>query len=365
MMLTRVLKPIVQTTLVLGLGVNIGFAQSEKNSMEVHVGIYAPFSSKQAFIGRNILNAMEMARDKAHSTKIHYTFYTLDSLPHNDVQPTATLQKFIDTHKINVLVTEGSKNGLMVMPMAQKNNLLHFSMASDPRIADGSNNFLAWSPEYEQASVMVKTLQQKNIKEIALISTDEISDQVLSQSILKQLNKGSGIKVALHEEIKADTRGDGALVAKLKTKNPELYLIMASPERIGKIQAAMKQAHIEKPITSIVDQVTPTVMKVFNGQWYVDTHAMTPEFINEYQEINFNYPSTEAGYAYDVFNMVNTSIQASLQKNKGFSVASIAQQIHGYASGPGVMGPINLDKQGVLYTQSEVKSIKDGMVLTA
>ncbi|RUR06254.1 amino acid-binding protein [Legionella sp. km772] len=350
---------------MLGLGINISFANIEKNSTEVHIGIYAPFSHKQAFIGRNILNAMEMARDKTHNDAIHYTFYTLDALPKNEAKMQVSLQKFIDTHKINVLVTEGSKNGLMVKPLAQKNNILHFSMASDPRIADGSHNFLAWSPDYEQAKVMVKTLQQKNIKEIALIATDEVSDQVLAKSVLKQIGKDSGIKIVLHEEIKADTTDYAPLIQKLKAKKPQLYLIMASPERIEKIQSAMSKAHIQKPITSIVDQVTPTVMRVFNGQWYVDTQAMPADFINEYQEINFNYPSTEAGYAYDVFNMVNASIEASLQKGSGFSLAALVQQIHLYAPGNGVMGPFNLNKQGVLYTQSEVKTIKDGQVFTA
>jgi len=362
----RFLKSACQSALVLGLGINLGFAQTEnKNSVEVHIGIYAPFSNKQAFIGINILSAMEMARDKAHNDNIHYSFYTLDVLPKNDSKSMTTLQKFIDTHKINILVTEGSKNGLMAMPLVQKNNILHFSMASDPRIADGTNNFLAWSPDYEQANVMVKTLKQKNIKEIALISTDKVSDQVLSQSVIKQLKKNSDINLVLHEEIKANTKDYGSLVQKLKTKNPQLYVIMASPERIEKIQSAMKQAHIQKPITSIVDRVTPKVMKVFNGQWYIDTHEMQPEFITEYQEINFNYPTTEAGYAYDVFNMVNASINTSLQKASEFSVASVVQQIHTQTPSQGVMGPFYLDRHGVLYTQSEVKKIKDGHVLTA
>ncbi len=356
----------LKSVMLLGLGMSFSFAQSaSKNTLDVHVGIYAPFTNKQAFIGRNILGAMEMARDKTQTDNIHYSFYTLDALPAKDSNASGTLQKFIDTHKINVLVTEGSKNGLMVVPLAKKNNLLHFSMASDPRIADGKNNFLAWSPEYEQAAVMVKALKQKNIKEIALISTDELSDQVLSQSVVEQLKKNSSINIVLQEQIKANTTEYSSLMQKLKNKSPQLYVIMASPEKIEGIQAAMTQAHIQKPITSIVDRVTPKVMKVFNGQWYIDTHEMKSDFINEYQEANFNYPTTEAGYAFDVFNMVNKSISASLKKTSEFSIAAIVQQIHLQASGQGVMGPFNLDRQGVLYTQSEVKKIKDGKVLTA
>ena len=365
-MLVSILKSTCHSALLLGLGINLSFAQSEsKNPTQVHVGIYAPFANKHAFIGRNILSAMEMARDKAKSDNIQYSFYTLNALPKNDAKNTQVLQQFIGAHKINILITEGSQDGLMAKPLAAKNNLLHFSMASDPQIADGKNNFLAWSPDYEQAEVMVKTLEDKNIKNIALISTDKVSDKVLSQSVLHQLEKGSKINVVLQEEIKANTNDYRPLIQKLKTKNPELYVIMASPEKIEKIQLAMNKAHIQKPITSIVDRVTPKVMKVFNNQWYVDTHEMTPEFVREYEEINFNYPTSEAGYAYEVFNMVNASISTSLQKTAEFSVASVVQQIHKQTAGKGVMGPFNIDKQGVLYTQSEVKKIKDGHIATA
>lgn len=369
-MATIFFKPIIQcslllTTLVSGAYSATNFAPSaDKKVLNINVGIYAPFSNEQAFIGRNMLGAMEMASEKVPSDRIHYAFYTLDELPVNNADSIRSVQKFIEVHKINVLLTEGSQNGLLVAPLAKKNNLIHFSMASDPAIADGSNNFLAWSPEYEQAAVLVKKLQQKKVKELGVISTDEISDRVLSQSVIKQVGESSTIKISVQEEIKPGTKNFNHLMSKLKGKNPDLYLIMASPKDIEHIQAAMVQAHLNKPITTIVDRVTPEVMKVFNGQWYIDTHAMKPEFVNQYQEAYLNYPVTEAGYAFDVFNIFNQSALMATKNNKAFSSQAVAQQIKTLAVGTGVMGPFNMDNQGILYTKSEVKKIKDGQVIT-
>ncbi|WBV68702.1 hypothetical protein PGH46_00060 [Legionella pneumophila] len=54
-----------------------------KHKVDVHIGIYAPFSSHSAFIGRNILAAMEMGSERLQSSDIHYSFYTLDQSPKN------------------------------------------------------------------------------------------------------------------------------------------------------------------------------------------------------------------------------------------------------------------------------------------
>ncbi|WP_045096402.1 ABC transporter substrate-binding protein [Legionella fallonii] len=335
-----------------------------KNAVEINIGIYAPFTNKRAFIGRNILGAMEMAHDKLSSSQIHYSFFTLDRLADNQ-DSASTLQKFVTTHHINVLVTEGSVNGGSLAAFAKKNNLIHFSMASDPAIADGKNNFLIWSPAYEQAEVLVNTLKQKKVKQLGIITTNHPSDSVLTQSVMKQLQADSSIKIATYEQYDAGTKDFSGLINKIKGKNPDLYFIMASPEDIELIQSNMKQAHIDKPVTSIVERVTPKVMKVFNGQWYIDTHEMKPEFINQYLEENMNYPVTEAGYAYDLFNMLNQSVIMAMKAKSGFSTQELAEQIHTLATGTGVMGPFNLDKNGVLYTKSEVKTVNKGQIHTA
>lgn len=336
----------------------------DNNTVDINIGIYAPFSNKQAFIGRNMLGAMEMARDQLKPSNVHYSFYTLDKLPEN-TNPSSTIQKFIKAHQINVLLTEGSVNGVLLASLAKQNNIIHFSMASDPAIADGTNNFLVWSPAYEQASVLVKALKQKKVQQLGIISTNHPSDKVLTQSVMHQLQTDSPIKIAAFEQYDVGTKDFSGLINKIKGKNPDLYFIMASPEDIESIQSAMKKAHINKPVTSIVERVTPKVMKVFNGQWYIDTQEMKPEFINQYQEANLNYPVTEAGYAFDVFQILNKSVIMAMKDKSDFSSQDLAKQIHTLAVGSGVMGTFNLDKNGVLYTKSAIKNIKNGHVHTA
>lgn len=81
----------------------------------------------------------------------------------NNANATRTLQKFIDTNHINVLLTEGVDSGALVAPLAKKNNIIHFCLTSDSVIADGTNNFLAQSPNHQQSAVLTKTTKPEFI----------------------------------------------------------------------------------------------------------------------------------------------------------------------------------------------------------
>ncbi len=131
-----------------------------KSKVEINIGIYAPFSNEHAFIGRTMLGTLEKARDQLNSPEINYTFYPLDQLPDN-AHAAITLQKFIKAHQIKILLTQGASNGIVAASIAKNNKIIHFSLANNMSIADGKNNFLAWSPEYEQAVALVDELKQK------------------------------------------------------------------------------------------------------------------------------------------------------------------------------------------------------------
>ncbi|KTD40086.1 hypothetical protein [Legionella parisiensis] len=133
-----------------------------KTKMTINVGIYAPFSKESAFIGRNMLGAMEIARDQLQSSEINYEFYTLDKMP-NNAHAAKTVQKFIEAHHINVLLTEGSESGTLVAPLAKLNNIIHFCLTDNTIISDGKNNFQAQSPNHKHAAVLTKSMKPEFI----------------------------------------------------------------------------------------------------------------------------------------------------------------------------------------------------------
>ncbi|KTD53288.1 branched-chain amino acid ABC transporter substrate-binding protein [Legionella santicrucis] len=148
--------------LMTGLNVAASNSTDSAKKMTINVGIYAPFTHNSAVIGRNMLGAMEIARDQLKPSNITYEFYTLDKMPDNS-NATKTLQKFIDTHHINVLLTEGTDSGALVAPLAKKNNIIHFCLTNDAIITDGKNNFLAQGAHHQNAVALTKTTKPEFI----------------------------------------------------------------------------------------------------------------------------------------------------------------------------------------------------------
>lgn len=224
----------VFVVLMLSIGtVSTGASEPAKQIKKtINIGIYAPFTNESAYIGRNMLGAMEIAREQLKSSEIDYEFYTLDRLPDN-ASTVNTLQKFIDVHHINVFLTEGAASGAVVAPLAKKNNLIHFCLGSDAVIADGKNNFHAQSPNHKRGAVL--------------------------------------------------------------------------------------------------------------------TTAMEPEFVAQFKQEYFSHPVTEAGYAYDIFHLLNNSAVIAMKTNSDFSSQAIATQLLAFESGTGLMGSFSLDKTGVSY----------------
>ncbi|MGC1183244.1 branched-chain amino acid ABC transporter substrate-binding protein [Legionella sp.] len=136
----------------------VGASTNESTKKTINIGIYAPFTSKSAYIGRNMLGALEIARDQLQSVEISYEFYTLDKFSVSK-KSRETLQKFIDVHHINVLLTESADTGSVVASLAKKNNLIHFCLGCDA-VADGKNNFQIQSPNYKRGAVLTEMNQQ-------------------------------------------------------------------------------------------------------------------------------------------------------------------------------------------------------------
>ncbi|KTD06016.1 branched-chain amino acid ABC transporter substrate-binding protein [Legionella gratiana] len=148
--------------LMTGFDVAASDSTDTAKRMTINVGIYAPFSHESAFIGRNMLGAMEIARDQLKSSNVTYEFYTLDKMS-NNAKATKTLQKFIDAHHINVLLTEGTASGALVAPLAKRNNIIHFCLTNDSVITDGKNNFLAQGAHHQNSTALTQTTKPEFI----------------------------------------------------------------------------------------------------------------------------------------------------------------------------------------------------------
>lgn len=334
---------------------NIAYPQESPANPTLAIGIYAPFSEKDPSMGKDILNAMQLAQSKFKPIKFNYIFFTLN--PSNSPDEKNRLQKFILDNKISALVSENSRGGLLASELARENKIIHFSIASDPKIADGEVNFLTWSPAYEQAAVMFNELKKLNINTLGIIRVQHPWADVITTDLMKQIKSKSQIKIILDEQFKLGTENFDPLINKLKTAKPDIYFIMTLPADIQKIVDKMRIAGIDTPVTAIIGTLTPSLEKTLAGQWYVNAIDMDPNFVKDFYHAYSRTPLTEAGYAYDVFNIVAKSFASSKVDSSIPSYKKVSKLIHAQ-KGTGVMGKFYVEKNGIIFTKSVVKKIK-------
>ena len=324
----------------------------------INVGIYAPFSGEFAIVGDSMLNAMMIAKDNLINNKYNYAFYKLDQSADQSKEK-KRLTSFIKDKHINILISEGSIAGLLSKKIAATNHLIHFSLASDPRIADGIYNFLAWSPAEEQATVLANELRKKNITSIGIIRVDHPWAKVIGDQLIIVM-KNLPIKVVMDVKFKAGTTDFSPIIMQMKTTHPKMFFIMGFQQDMLLWRRQMLDANLHQPITSVIERISPQVKEVFEGQFYVDTPDMSAIFLKQYQKTYHQIPVTEGGYAYDAFTMIANSIDSSNSGKEIPNSSAISKKLHRIMNGHGVMGMFYIKPNGIVFTNAVVKTIKNG-----
>lgn len=344
----NVLKRLVFLFL-LGLS-SLGFASTKPL---VRIGVYAPFSGPFAMVGQSMLNAMKLARLDFKSSPYQYRFYPLDQMAAGETEK-KRLHAFVQKNKIAILISEGSVGGGLARQEANDNEIIHVSLASDPTIADGRYNFLFWSPASEQAAVMARQLVKKNIHTIGLVRVNHPWADVIGDALINALRKAR-IKVVLNVKFAADTTHFTPIINQMKNSNADIFFFMGFQQNMVPWREAMVKAKLQQPITGIIERLSPEVKQVFEGQWYVDTRDMSPDFVKRYQQQYQQIPVTEGGYAYDTFTMLAKSMNKA-----GMKADQIAKELHTLHKGNGVMGPFSVQNNGIIFSESVVKTIHKG-----
>lgn len=324
----------------------------------VNVGIYAPFSGEFSMVGRSMFNGMSLANKNLNNHRYQYVFYILDQSA--DQAEAQRLNQFIKDKNISILISEGSVGGKLSKSAASEHKILHVSLASDPAIADGTYNFLAWSPASTQGALVAKELVKKHIHTVGLIRVDHPWATVIGDAFIDALKK-TNIKVAMNARFKAGTTDYSSIISEMKKSNPNIFFIMGFQQDMLALRHAMTAANIKTPITGVIERLSPAVKEVFNDQWYVDTRDMNPIFVSEYEKNYQQTPVTEGGYAYDVFTWIAESMNAVGDGQKIPSLDGVSKKFKSL-KGEGIMGPFYIKPDGIVVTDSVVKTVHDGKV---
>jgi branched-chain amino acid transport system substrate-binding protein len=326
----------------------------------VKIGVTLPLTGDSAHIGEADRDAMILAKENLKAgTKYDYQLVFEDDALEAK-KAAATAAKLLNVDKVDALMSVSSGTGGVISPIAENAKVIHFGLASAQNVADGDYNFIHWTPPAAEAHAMVNELQKRNVKTVAFLGLNQQGFMAIRDEFLKNI-EGTSIKIVSDQILNPGEKDFRTAIAKAKAHTPDIYVIIFLSPELEIIIKQMREAGIEKNITSIEAFGLSAEPQLFEGLWYIDAATAKGDFNDKFQERFSKAPGFAAANSYDVFNLIVAGYEnAEVSAGEKPSRENVLKELHKIKDFNGVLGKLSVDDKGVVLSPADVNIIKDG-----
>ena len=346
---------IVGIVVVILIIVGVSANNKSSQSKPIKIGVILPLSGDLAMLGEPAQKAAQFALDNYPGTKNQYQLIFEDD-QFNGSKTVTAANKLISIDKVNAIISFASTAGNVVNPLATQNMIIHFAVASDPKIADGKYNFNHWTPPSEEARVMVQQLKERGINKIGLFTGNQAGMLAVANELKSQLN-GTGISVVSDLVFNIGEKDFKTLIAKAQPSNAQVYVLFCFTPELELLAKQMKDAGVKTPLTAIESFDQTNQPELFNGYWYVSASDPSSSFVDQFKQKFGQAPSFGTANVYDIIGMIVTAIESD--KSSGTPNADqISLNLHNLKDYKGAMGDLSIGDNGLVLSQATVKTVK-------
>lgn len=326
----------------------------------VKIGIIYPQSGDGANFGAAAKNTVEIFTADLQKKNPHYNYqFIWEDNQLKLPQTVSAAQKLIGLDKVDVLITCLSNHGQAVSPIAEKNKVLHFSVATDPAVADGKYNFIvATSPERETQK-LVNELLKRRVKKIDAVIMNAQGPALIFDIFKKQAEK-NGIKVNQIFQSNAGERDYRLIISKINDNKPDIIMVMLQMPEIDIFLRQLQQSGSKIPFTGIETFSYLRDKSLAEGMYYVDAAGPITGFIEKFQAQTGNDSTDYGEYLYAVLQILTNAYEALPADYKSLPSQVSAKIIEITGGLETAIGPVNINKNGVVDSDAVVKKIQNG-----
>lgn len=345
----------MKRVLALSLLVLLGADSSET----VHIGLSAPLTGDQAYIGIGVNQGAQMAVEDANAkgpvfgnTKLKLV--SLDD-QHNPTQAVLVANKFAsDPNLVGVVGHFNSSCTKASSAIYHETRIPQVSPAStNPDISkQGFDTFFrVCATDDVQAPAAVHYVNKLGFKRVAIIDDQTTYGQGLANQFEKRF-KAAGGTVVTHNGITQGEKDFTPLLTRIKSQKPELIffggiypelsLLLKQSNKIGMNVPWMGGDGIFD--ASVVELATPALAEgTYATMLGVDPHMLpsAQDFVRRY-EARYGDIGSFTAYGYDAANVLIDAVRRAGKKDREAVLAELKKT----KDFPGILGPINFDANG-------------------
>ncbi len=325
----------------------------------IKIGVIIPLTGTQAFAGEGLKDALILAQEDLNKQKDSgKTFKYKYKLIFEDGQldpktAISAANKLINVDKVNVLIDAYAPIGSAVSSIAEKEGIVHMSVAFDPKIAEGKYNFVLFMKPDTVSKVFLEELKNKKIKNISVLRVNNSGIASVYQSI-KDLSPNYGINISSEEIFQPGEKDFKNVTMKSISSKPDEYVVLALSPEIELLTKQLNDYGVTNITTAFYFDVAQK-KEIFNGLWFVGYSKLNDlGFEERYKErfkreMTFGVPNF-----YDAFNLI-VDIAEKYKGNQKPDSNYFADKIGQLKDFKGVLGNLSSDIEGIIDTPASTK----------
>jgi len=321
----------------------------------VKIGFVLPLSGDWAFLGNGIRDGALLAQRDLEKQGQQVTLVFED----NQGQLTSSVsvaKKLIEIQKVDAIISIISGVGKLLKPLATQANIINIGICSDTEVADGRNSFINYLSAEQGVSKFLEHYGPG--KSLGIFAMNEAGFQRIVSVLKRQAS--SNVRILFQENFnKGTTDFRPLLIKRARYQVDSLLILGLSPE----IETIVKQARsigILTPVTSIEGFALASDKTPFEGAWFIDSAVPNSEFIAHFYKVYGREVTPGVGHAYDSVRLLADALRSAARANGGIDRDKAVvkfRQLHDF---PGVTGRLNVQPDGVIWSEASVKMIKNG-----
>lgn len=330
----------------------------------IKIGALLPLTGAGAFFAEYIKAGLEYAKDEFNAksnVKIEILYEDTKNQPKVAIQG---YNKLVQVDKTPVVIVAQSGVAKALAPLSKTTKTVQIGIAvAIPGITDESEYVFRIYPEAHGMAGVMSTFAAKELK-MKTAGVIYINDDFgqSSYDVFKKVFEENGGKVIFAESYEFTQQSYRDQILKLKKENPGCIYMNGYGLAYGLIIKQLKELEVESVITADMTLGIPVTLKqagdAAEGAYFVDG-KMSEEFINNYKNKFNKAPTSYAGYAFDILNILGSIITQQMPDQ--INSDAIRDRLFEIQDFPGVMGKIKILPNGESNIQFVVKKIQNGI----
>ncbi|MFC1855987.1 ABC transporter substrate-binding protein, partial [Thermodesulfobacteriota bacterium] len=343
--------------------ITISYAASAGAQHEtVEIGAILPLTGPGAVFAEYIKEGVDLAVEEINEKnkdKITILYEDSKNMPKEGI---SAYNKIVSSNNVSVTVVALSSVAKALSPLAEKNKSVQIYIAvAIPDVTDGKYTFRIYPEANGMAGIMSEYAASKLMsKTAAVIYINDDFGRTSLESFKNNFETRGG-KVVFSESYELLQKDFRNQIAKLKNVKPQpdiIYLSGYGPA-YSIIIKQLKELEVKSQLTADMTMGLPITLKhvgeAAEGAFFVDGD-MSDEFIVRFKGKYGKKPTSYAGYAYDIINIVNSI----MEEKKSAKVHDISEGLINIKNYNGAMGNISILPNGDASLKFSVKKIENG-----